>query len=716
MMTLVPALAFGDVNYDTSASKITKVSKSSLKADRVSVISVQFRQSVEGENVLLKNSPVGDLWVKASRDGVEITVDKQYWVTSEGITKDKALESANVSGVYGLYAASGLQTDNSGLVKFNVTSSIAKPVTISFWSDTAGIADDIEYVRIGEATITFTADEGKIKKIVVDNVADTKVGDKITLTATVEDDKGNGLDDRLVVFYKKKTDGGSWIRIDSVDTDENGMAELNYYEETAGSYEIEARCTGKKSTDKIGEITPPKVEFTVSPGNPAEIEAVTADGKVYDVSKDGEVKFIVKDSFGNKITPDNSGKSLDELIELSFVSVPKDSDLEDEDVDYELEKSVTSDDELVVGIPFDEVGDYKLKARITGFGKYVTLTITAKEAGETEDITVKFAKDGKKSLIAGEVDGEGDCLVLNVKLVDEYGIELDADNYKVSSSDVSLVKIDPEKVDKGELTVVGPTDDKKRGVAKITVIDLDTSKTASIDVPVVGKPCAIAVESAVSGKTANVTLQFVDNDGAVTRANDDVDYEVLLPKGVVISEKKKFGKDSGEASFKATVEEYGEYDLTVVSGQGIAKKFTLVVGVPDSEKEIIGAKSITMFIGSSGYVQDGVAKITDVAPFIKDDRTFVAIRPVADAFGCEIGWDEVEQKVTLVRDDIVVTINIGSSDIEVVEDGVVSVVEADVPAFIEDGRTVLPFRAVGNAFGATVDYDEVTQSVTYTQS
>ncbi len=42
--------------------------------------------------------------------------------------------------------------------------------------------------------------------------------------------------------------------------------------------------------------------------------------------------------------------------------------------------------------------------------------------------------------------------------------------------------------------------------------------------------------------------------------------------------------------------------------------------------------------------------------------------------------------------------------------------EADVPAFIEDGRTVLPFRAVGNAFGATVDYDEVTQSVTYTQS
>ena len=58
---------------------------------------------------------------------------------------------------------------------------------------------------------------------------------------------------------------------------------------------------------------------------------------------------------------------------------------------------------------------------------------------------------------------------------------------------------------------------------------MDTAKTASIDVPVVGKPYAIDADYVVSDKTANVTLQFVDNDDAVTRTKDeDVDYGIGL--------------------------------------------------------------------------------------------------------------------------------------------------------------------------------------------
>ena len=67
-----------------------------------------------------------------------------------------------------------------------------------------------------------------------------------------------------------------------------------------------------------------------------------------------------------------------DLIEVTYLSVPKDSDVEDDDVVYDLEDNVTSDDELVVGTPFDEEGDYKLKAKIAGYGKYITLTVTAK--------------------------------------------------------------------------------------------------------------------------------------------------------------------------------------------------------------------------------------------------------------------------------------------------------------------------------------------------
>jgi hypothetical protein len=88
---------------------------------------------------------------------------------------------------------------------------------------------------------------------------------------------------------------------------------------------------------------------------------------------------------------------------------------------------------------------------------------------------------------------------------------------------------------------------------------------------------------------------------------------------------------------------------------------------------------------------------------------------VAEAFGAQIGWNEATQTVTLSRPDITVTIVIGSNAVTVVKDGVTTTVTADVAAFIKDGRTVLPFRAVGEAFGATVNYDAATQSVSYVQ-
>jgi hypothetical protein len=130
-----------------------------------------------------------------------------------------------------------------------------------------------------------------------------------------------------------------------------------------------------------------------------------------------------------------------------------------------------------------------------------------------------------------------------------------------------------------------------------------------------------------------------------------------------------------------------------------------------------------MFIGATGYVQDGAAKTTDVAPFIKDGRTFVAVRPIAEAFGADIqvvaNADGTTKTVILKNAAVTVTIEIGGKVTKTV-DGVTTEVATDVPAFITGaGRTVLPFRAVGDAFGVKVDAtfnaDGTTASVTYTK-
>ena len=114
-----------------------------------------------------------------------------------------------------------------------------------------------------------------------------------------------------------------------------------------------------------------------------------------------------------------------------------------------------------------------------------------------------------------------------------------------------------------------------------------------------------------------------------------------------------------------------------------------------------------MFIGARGFTQDGAGKTMDVAPFIENQRTFVPVRFLAEAFGATADWvpkDAPVRTVTLSREGITITINIGSPEIAVVEAGVTRTVTADVAAFIRNGRTVLPFRAIAEAFGAEVDY------------
>ena len=82
MMTLVPTLAFGgeepaEASYDVSASRITKV-KESLKVGKTAEVTVQFREiTAEGLVSLEESSPVGSLWIRASRDGITIEVDEK---------------------------------------------------------------------------------------------------------------------------------------------------------------------------------------------------------------------------------------------------------------------------------------------------------------------------------------------------------------------------------------------------------------------------------------------------------------------------------------------------------------------------------------------------------------------------------------------------------------------------------------------------------------
>ena len=57
---------------------------------------------------------------------------------------------------------------------------------------------------------------------------------------------------------------------------------------------------------------------------------------------------------------------------------------------------------------------------------------------------------------------------------------------------------------------------------------------------------------------------------------------------------------------------------------------------------------VEMFIGNSTYWVNGQPLVMDTAPQLRDSRTFIPVRALAEALGCEVFWNEAALLV-LVR-------------------------------------------------------------------
>jgi hypothetical protein len=107
-------------------------------------------------------------------------------------------------------------------------------------------------------------------------------------------------------------------------------------------------------------------------------------------------------------------------------------------------------------------------------------------------------------------------------------------------------------------------------------------------------------------------------------------------------------------------------------------------------------------IGNGHYSLNGY-QFQDVAPYIKNDRTYLPLRFAA--YACGIGdnniyWDGANQKVYLQKGNKIIVVTIGSNTMQVGD----QTIQMDVPAEITDGRTMLPIAYIAKAFGCDVDW------------
>lgn len=107
----------------------------------------------------------------------------------------------------------------------------------------------------------------------------------------------------------------------------------------------------------------------------------------------------------------------------------------------------------------------------------------------------------------------------------------------------------------------------------------------------------------------------------------------------------------------------------------------------------------------------------DAAPIIRNGRTMLPARFVAENLGATVAWKADTQTVLISLNNSYghsirsIEITIGSETAAVIEQGYTFNPSLDTPAFIENGRTYVPVRFISEQLYANVFWDESTQTI-----
>ncbi|WP_297392718.1 copper amine oxidase N-terminal domain-containing protein [uncultured Peptoniphilus sp.] len=109
----------------------------------------------------------------------------------------------------------------------------------------------------------------------------------------------------------------------------------------------------------------------------------------------------------------------------------------------------------------------------------------------------------------------------------------------------------------------------------------------------------------------------------------------------------------------------------------------------------------------NGIIVNDHIVYSDVYPYIKNSRTYVPIRFIAEELGYDVKWDGANKKVKMTNGSTNVELTIGSN--KMIVNG--KTLTLDAPAEIKDDRTFVPLRAIAESFGEKVDYSKDYKAV-----
>ena len=183
--------------------------------------------------------------------------------------------------------------------------------------------------------------------------------------------------------------------------------------------------------------------------------------------------------------------------------------------------------------------------------------------------------------------------------------------------------------------------------------------------------------------------------------NERKDVGVIVSSGYENPDVKVTVKQPDSISKEKTEDSLYHYEKPVmVSDESEDSPLTI-----EQRKLVRASKAVFLNIDNYGAVSDGKLMWIDkndktVVPYIKDSRTFVPLRFIAEQLGAEVSFDDGARLITIKFDGKTLEMKLGARDYTI--DGEKK--EMDTESEILSDRTFVPLRAVAEAFDKNVTW------------
>ena len=665
MFTLMPVAAFaaeGPIAVDTSA-----------------FVAVEGDQSVKAKKEVEFIFAANNASTKAVTDGTTLSflvwaVDADGAVSS-ALSLNKGVKSTKFANAYEVTAANGdifkaafaragEYTVYAGVVNADTTANLSNAQLIGGVKANAstitvsGTATDPEATYAAEVTAAAPAGEGYTvtsKGKVAAAATDLTLGNVTIVPNNVQ---SNNI---TVTFF----DGDQKLTGASVAIDTNS-ANIEVNKDTAKTNilgQIQFKVSAAREGNYEIYLSVDGIEYVlkVSAGNTVAAYIATEDAPKAPIALfegiKGDVSFEVTDINGNIVkdakaaNPQGMDGIFNGVKYLVFTEKPAASTLENSDLSLKWD-AADQDYDLVIG-SLDAEGTYTVKA-ILDNGAFATAKFEVKRFGTPVMMYMELA----------DVVELGKVVAPVAKYVDANGVTKTAKDAEITATGYAVSYL--TNAGSGSAYIGVKTDEKYAG--------------GNFTVTAVSERYDLVATKVVKVANEATTVKFVDTNLEVN-VNNKVEWFIADEEGT----KVRLNDDDW-----------------------VSTKYVVLDKPADAKVTVYDAASIDNGEGKMALTSDKIGNVT--VQIVVQYKLQTTGATAGDITATQTKYYTATEIFAVGTEGVgdVVVMSVGSNEI-VINDAKATI---DAAPIVENNRTFVPFRALAEAFGATVAYDEATQAVT----